>query len=92
MRRRRGSTSTWLLATTWARVRCSTCPSTTLQVTVQVEVVGHPMDQSTWSSPGRPGPHPAWEEASTVLTVRRPQLALLKVREATKHSSKVWEI
>jgi len=50
------------------------------QVTVQVEVEGHPMDQSSWSSPGRPGPHPAWEgAASTVLTVRRPQLAVLKV-------------
>ena len=53
-------------------------------IVVEVQLHGHPLDETSckWSSSPAAGPHPHWPEESgeeVVLTVRRPQLAVLEV-------------
>ena len=54
-------------------------------IVVELQLHGHPLDETSckWSSSQAAGPHPHWPEnesgGQVVLTVRRPQLAVLEV-------------
>jgi len=55
-------------------------------IVVELHLHGHPLDETScqWSSSPAAGPHPHWPESGAggqvVLTVRRPQLAVLEVK------------
>ena len=57
-------------------------------VVVELQLHGHPLDETScqWASCPAPGPHPHWPESGgqVVLTVRRPQLAVLEVEVCSK--------
>ena len=53
-------------------------------IVVDLQLHGHPLDETAckWSSSPAAGPHPDWtksEGREVILTVRRPQLAVLQV-------------
>ena len=52
-------------------------------IVVELQLHGHPLDETScqWASSPAAGPHPYWPESGgqVVLTVRRPQLAVLEV-------------
>ena len=50
-------------------------------IVVELRLHGHPLDETSckWESNPATGPHPHWPESEVVLTVRRPQLAVLEV-------------
>ena len=50
-------------------------------ILVELHLHGHPLDESSskWESKPATGPHPHWTESEAVLTVRRPELAVLEV-------------
>ena len=56
-------------------------------IVVDLQLHGHPLDEAPckWSSSPAAGPHPHWPDTlesggQVVLTVRRPQLAVLEVK------------
>ena len=59
-------------------------------IVVELHLHGHPLDETScqWSSSPAAGPHPHWPETGAggqvVLTVRRPQLAVLEVKVCSK--------
>ena len=57
-------------------------------IVVELQLHGHPLDETSckWSSSQAAGPHPHWPESGeqVVLTVRRPQLAVLEVNISFK--------
>ena len=60
-------------------------------IVVELHLHGHPLDETScqWSSSPAAGPHPHWPESGAggqvVLTVRRPQLAVLEVKVCSKY-------
>ena len=50
-------------------------------IVVELRLHGHPLDETSckWESNPATGPHPHWPESEVMLTVRRPQLAVLEV-------------